>query len=158
MSPVVSAARQSFGVPDSRELGALLQDELAQATGLAARWAADSLQGNRGVLAQWTVPFGSEEGHAGRFILRWSPALQNHLAARLGVAAARPEFMGMVLRGTAGRWAQLQVQSSGPRVNLMASPDPEAALASARPQRQCAALLLDGHVLELTFELDQAAD
>jgi hypothetical protein len=152
----VSASREDVGVPASRELGALLQDELAQSTGLSARWAAESLQGNRAVLAQWTVPFGSDGGQAGRFILRWAPALQNHLAARLGVAAARPEFMGMVLRGTATRWTQLQAQGHGARVSLLAAPDPEAAAASARPQRQCAALLLDGHVLELTFELDQA--
>jgi hypothetical protein len=147
----------SLVLPSSRELGALLQDEMAQATGLSARWAAESLMGNRSALAQWTVPFGSDEGHLGRFILRWTPELQGHLAARLGVAAARPEFMGMVLRGTASRWAGLQASQGLNGLSLQASPEPEDSAPAARPQRCCAALLLDGHVLELTFELDQAS-
>ena len=148
---------RSLCPPSSRELGAFLQDELAQATGLSARWAAETLQGNRAALAQWTVPFGSELGHIGRFILRWSPELQSHLATRLGVAAARPEFMGMVLRGTAARWTGLQAREGLGRLSLQSSPDPEAGEASVRPERSCAALLMDGHVLELTFELEQAS-
>jgi hypothetical protein len=144
-------------LPSSRELGTLLQYELASATGMAARWTAERVQGNLAGMARWTVPFVSEQGLEGRFVLRWNPALAQHLGNRMGASAARPEFMGSVLRSTAGRWAASQAVQGLKALRLKPSPDNESELQPLqRPVTSSAALLLDGHVLEVVFELDQA--
>ncbi len=143
-----------INLPSSRELAGLLQDELSTSTGMAARWAADRVHGNTGSLAQWVVPFESDHGPRGSFILRWSSELQRHLASRLGTAAARPEFMGSILRSTAGRWAQSQAQGGRRPLRLQPSPDPDGGPAPQAGLRSTAALLLDSHVLELTFVLE----
>lgn len=146
--------RALINVPSSRELASLLQDELSTSTGMAARWAADRVHGNLSSLIQWVVPFESEHGPRGSFILRWSSELQRHLGSRLGNAAARPEFMGSILRSTAGRWAESQAQGGRRALRLQPSPEPESSPAQAAGLRSTAALLLDSHVLELTFVLE----
>ena len=161
MSPIVledTVNGSLVSVPPTHELASLLQDELASATGLAARWAADRVQGNRHGLSLWSVPFVTEAGSKGFFTLCWSANLQTQLSAKLGAAAARPEFMGSLLRAVVGRWAnQLALQGQS-AVRLLPSPDsicaPEA---EEKPSyRSHAALLIDGHVLELNFLLEQA--
>lgn len=161
MSPIVveDAVRGSLvSVPSTHELASLLQDELASATGLAARWAADRVQGNRHGLSLWSVPFVTEGGSKGCFTLCWSADLQAQLSAKLGAAAARPEFMGSLLRAVVGRWAnQLALQGQS-TVRLLPSPD-AVCVPGAEDQpayRSHAALLIDSHVLELNFMLEQS--
>lgn len=151
-----SVEKPALDMPSSRQLGTLLQDEIALGTGLAARWTADKVQGNRHGLARWTVPFSVEAGQQGRFILRWQPALQQHLAGRLGAVASRPEFLGSLLRATAGRWANQQPSRGHGGLRLLPSGDAESPTEDLRNVSSSAALLLDGHVLEIVFELDQA--
>lgn len=161
MSPVVledTVNGSLVSVPTTHELASLLQDELASATGLAARWAADRVQGNRSGLSQWSVPFSTEAGNEGCFTLHWSGELQSQLSARLGAAAARPEFMGSVLRSIVGRWANQLAMQGQATVRLQPSPD---ANCKVDPDKQStyqshAALLIDSHVLELSFVLGTA--
>lgn len=155
-APEADLERAMLDMPSSRQLGTLLQDEIALSTGLAARWTADKVQGNRGGMARWTVPFNADAGSQGRFILRWDPELQKHLSHRLGAIAARPEFLGSLLRATAGRWVNKQPLQGLGGVRLQPSAEPETAAEPLRSLSSSAALLLDGHVLEIVFELDQA--
>jgi hypothetical protein len=143
----------AFHLPNSRELGALFQEELANATGLAARWAADRVPVKQGMAGRWSVPF-EGAGLKGSFCLAWDPALQRFLAARVGPAAARPEFLGAVLRAAAGRWASAAALRGHSAVRLQPSPEDGACVAEASPLRSSAALILDSFVIELAFALE----
>lgn len=143
-------AQGSLDLPSSRQLGVLMQEAVLRGTGLELRWTAEKLQGNLGGLARWTVPFSAVQGRQGRFILRWPPDLQAQLASRLGAAAGRPEFLGSLLRAAAGRWA-----ADRPGLRLLPS-DEEVPSATAPRHHSSVALLCEGRVLEIVFELDPA--
>lgn len=140
-------------LPSSRELAGLFQDEFAAATGLPARWAAEELQGNTLQLMAWEVPFHGEKGVHGAFRLRWDPELSRLLSARVGQPAQRPEFLGAILRGVAGRWASWQALRNGSAVRLLPSPE-SAGAGPEGPWRSSAALLVDHHAVELSFMLE----
>jgi hypothetical protein len=140
-------------LPSSRELAALFQEEFATVTGLPARWAAEKLQGNTLQLEVWEVPFYGEQGLRGAFRLRWDPGLSRLLSARVGSSAQRPEFLGAILRGMAGRWASWQALRHGSPVRLLPSPEAPAARPEG-PWCSSAALLVDQHALELSCVLE----
>lgn len=142
-------------LPNSRELGSLFQEEFVGATGLAARWAAEKVQGNRRLQQAWCVPFVAENGLQGSFVLNWDAELQRYLGARLGASAGRPEYLGAILRAAAGRWASWQALRAGTPVRLQPSPD--GGLTGAQetsPWRSTAALIIDSFVIELAFVLE----
>ena len=147
------SATPSVGLPSSRELAALFQEEFAGATGMAARWAADKVQGNRRLEHAWNVPFLGGQGLKGAFSLRWDAELQRYLAGRLGVSAGRPEYLGAILRSAAGRWASWQALKAGSSVRLQPSPSEAAGAAGPSPWQASAALIVDSFVLELCFDL-----
>lgn len=147
----------SLNLPSSRELGALFQDEFSASTGLAARWTAERLQGNRSGLMEWTVPFSSEAYGRGRFELRWDPEIARSLSLRLGANAARPEFLGAILRAAAGRWASWQTMRAGASVRLQPSTSEDDALPGSAWQSS-AVLMLDALVLEIRFYLEPSAN
>lgn len=146
----------SLDLPSSRELGALFQDEFSASTGLAVRWAAERLQGNRAGLMEWAVPFNSEAYGRGRFELRWDPEIARSLSLRLGASAARPEFLGAILRAAAGRWASWQTMRAGASVRLQPSTAEDSADGETA-WRSSAVLMLDALVLEVRFYLEPSA-
>ena len=97
------AAGDGISAPRSRELADLFQEAFAHATGQGARWAAETVQGNRHFDRAWCVPFTGDNGLRGHFSLRWDSEFQRYLAGRCGAAAQRPEYLGAVLRAMAGR-------------------------------------------------------
>jgi hypothetical protein len=145
----------SMGMPSSRELAALFQEEFVGATGFPARWAADKVQGNRRLEHVWNVPFEGEQGLRGDFSLRWDAELQRYLGGRLGASAARPEYLGAILRSAAGRWASWQALKGGTAVRLQPTPSDEQPTGfSQSPWQASAALIVDSFVLELRFALE----
>lgn len=142
-------------LPSSRELGGLFQEEFVGATGLAARWAAEKVQGNRRLQQAWCVPFVSESGLQGCFTLNWDAELPRYLSSRLGASAGRPEYLGAILRASAGRWASWQALRVGTPVRLQPSPDGGLpSVLEASPWRCTAALIIDSFVIELAFVLE----
>lgn len=145
----------SLGLPSSRELAGLFQEEFVGATGFPARWAAEKVQGNRRLEHRWLVPFEAESGLRGGFCLHWDAELQRYMAGRLGATAGRPEYLGAILRSAAGRWASWQALKIGTSVRLQPTPaetDPSGLEGS--PWRSSAALIVDSFVLELVFALE----
>jgi hypothetical protein len=143
-----------LSLPTSRELGSLFQEEFVGATGLAARWAAEKVQGNRRLQQVWTVPFAAENGVQGCFMVNWDAELQRYLAGRLGNSAGRPEYLGAILRASAGRWASWQALRAGTQVRLQPSPDAgSSSPLDSSPWRSTAALIIDSFVIELAFVL-----
>ena len=154
---VTAAVPASTGLPSSRELAALFQEEFVGATGFPARWAADKVQGNRRLEHIWNVPFEGERGLKGVFSLRWDGELQRYLAGRLGASAGRPEYLGAILRSAAGRWASWQALKAGTSVRLQPTPAEEHAISlSQSPWQASAALIVDSFVLELCFALESS--
>ena len=150
-----SLAVPAVGLPSSRELAALFQEEFVGATGMAVRWAADKVQGNRRLEHAWNVPFLGAQGLKGAFSLRWDAELQRYLAGRLGVSAGRPEYLGAILRSAAGRWASWQALKAGSSVRLQPSlSETQGDAASQSPWQASAALIVDSFVLELCFDLE----
>lgn len=148
-----SLENATIGLPASRELAALFQEEFVGATGLASRWAAEKVQGNRRLEQVWCVPFKAESGLEGSFSLHWDAELQRYLASRLGPTAGRPEYLGAILRSAAGRWASWQALRASTQVRLQPSPSDDDALVSTSPWRSTAALIIDSFVVELAFTL-----
>jgi hypothetical protein len=145
----------SLGLPGSKELAGLFQEEFVRATGIAARWAAERVQGQRRHEHTWVVPFGDKLGTRGTFSLHWDADLQRFLAGRLGANAARPEYLGVILRATAGRWADWRALRGSPPVRLGPSPQAdESASESGSLGSSSAALIIDRFVLELVFALE----
>lgn len=144
-----------WGAPGSRELGALFHEAFVHATGQSARWAAETVQGNRRFDRAWCVPFTGSDGLRGHFSLSWDAEFQRYLAGRCGAMAQRPEFMGAVLRAAAGKWAAQQSTRHDIQLRLMASAEalPEVGQPIS-PNSSSAALFVDAFVLELGFSLD----
>jgi len=138
----------------SRELASLFQEEFVAATGLAARWAAERVQGNRRLEHSWKVPFDADGGVQGSFTLYWDAELQRFLAGRLGTSAARPEYLGSVLRSVAGSWASWQSLRSAIRVRLQPTLQDQDGREAAVLARSSAALIADSFVIELVFALE----
>ena len=145
--------QSAINPPNSRELGGLFQEEFVGATGLAARWAAEKVQGNRRLEQVWTVPFLSENGVQGCFSLHWDAELQRYLASRLGPNASRPEYLGAILRAAAGRWASWQALRASVGVRLQPTTEELGADLASSPWRSSAALIVDSFVIELVFVL-----
>lgn len=146
------------GLPVSKELAGLFQEEFVRATGLAARWAAERVQGNRRLDHSWVVPFADKDGRRGSFSLHWNDELQHFLSGRLGANAGRPEYLGVILRSTAGRWADGQALRGLPPVRLRPSPQGEDSPGEGHSLgRSSAALIIDRFVLELVFLLEAPA-
>jgi len=145
----------SVSLPASRDLASLFQEEFAGTTGLAARWAAERVQGNRRLELSWCVPFHAENGIKGSFNLYWNAELQGFLATRLGPTAGRPEYLGAILRSTAGRWANWQALRASTWVRLQPTPqEGESAGEVSTRARSSAALIIDSFVIELVFTLE----
>ena len=146
-----------WGAPASRDLAALFHEAFVNATGLAVRWAAESVQGNRRFDRAWCVPFTGDDGVRGHFSLRWDAEFQRYLAGRCGAMAQRPEFVGAVLRAAAGRWALQQGSRHDVKIRLLPSAE---ALPDQEPHSSfgssSAALFVDAFVLELGFSLDHS--
>ena len=144
-----------WGAPSSRELGTLFQEAFINATGQSARWAAESVQGNRRFDRAWCVPFTGDNGLKGHFGLSWDAEFQRYLAGRCGAMAQRPEFMGAILRDAAGKWAGQQGVRHEVKLRLLPSAEaqPEASLPIS-PNNSGAAMFVDAFVLELGFSLD----
>jgi len=146
---------QSVDLPSSRELAALFQEDFVGATGFPARWAAERVQGNRRLPCSWTVPFAVSNNSRGSFTLYWDAELQRYLSGRLGNSAARPEYLGSILRSCAGRWASAQALKAGCSVRLEPTSAEESGYPAA-PWNSSAALIVDSFVLELVFALGRA--
>jgi hypothetical protein len=144
-----------WGAPSSRELAGLFHEAFVNATGQAARWAAETVQGNRHFDRAWCVPFTGDNGLRGHFSLRWDSEFQRYLAGRCGAMAQRPEFVGAVLRAAAGRWAVQTGARRDVKIRLLPSAEalPEHAAAS-NVGSSSAALFVDAFVLELGFSLE----
>jgi hypothetical protein len=113
------------------------------------------VQGNRRLEQSWVVPFKAESGVRGRFSLHWNQELQRYLAGRIGATAGRPEYLGAVLRATAGRWASWQTLRAATPVRLQPTgPETAGAEAGVPGGRSSAAMIIDSFVLELVFELE----
>jgi hypothetical protein len=155
----VNAPESRWGAPASRELAALFHEAFVNATGQAARWAAETVQGNRHFDRAWCVPFTGDDGLRGHFSLRWDAEFQRYLSARCGAMAQRPEFLGAVLRAAAGRWAVQQGARHDVKIRLLPSAE---ALAEHAPSNSVgsstAALFVDAFVLELGFSLEEQQD
>lgn len=150
-----SLQNATVSLPTSRELGSLFQEEFVGATGMAARWAAEKVQGNRRLQQLWSVPFVAESGVQGTFSLHWDAELQRYLSSRLGASAGRPEYLGAILRAAAGRWASWQALRAGTQVRLQPSPDGGLSqVLETSPWRSTAALIIDSFVIELAFVLE----
>ncbi len=147
-----------WGAPSSRELAALFHEAFVNATGQAARWAAETVQGNRRFDRAWCVPFTGDDGLRGHFSLHWDTEFQRYLAGRCGAAAQRPEFIGAVLRAAAGKWALQQGARRDTKLRLLPSAEalPEEGH-PAQPGSSSAALFVDSFVLELGFSLQEKA-
>ena len=151
------AASDGIGAPRSRELADLFQEAFAHATGQSARWAAETVQGNRHFDRAWCVPFAGEGGVRGHFSLRWDAEFQRYLAGRCGAPAQRPEYLGAVLRAMAGKWAIQCGLRQDTKIRLL--PSAEALAQSELPpvtgiDNSSAAIFIDAFVLELGFSLD----
>jgi hypothetical protein len=148
----------SSSLPMSKELAGWFQEEFVRTTGLSTRWAAERVQGNRRLEQHCIVPFGADGGLRGTFSLHWDAELQRFLASRLGANAGRPEYLGAILRATAGRWASGHALRGTAQVQLQA-----AVQADGREEAPClglssAALIIDSFVIELVFALESPAD
>jgi hypothetical protein len=141
---------------NSRELAGLFQDEFSGTTGLSARWAAEKVQGNRRLENSCKVPFNSESGVSGRFSLHWDAELQRFLAGKLGPHAGSSEYLGEILRMSAGRWASWHSLRHSHPVSLSSfSAEEEEAFEEGLPLgRSSAAMIIDSFVVELVFEVE----
>jgi hypothetical protein len=149
----------SIGLPASKELASLFQDEFSGSTGMPVRWAAERVQGNRRLERSWRVPFTAEGGSRGSFSLHWDSELERFMASRIGPNAGRPEYMGAILRATAGRWASWHALRAATQVRL--EPTPHEDVREETPLtlgRSSAALIIDSFVIELVFALESHRD
>src|ERR1017187_10036337 len=80
MAPKNSSQSQSQSVelPSSRELAAMFQEDFVVATGIAVRWAAERVQGNRRLPCSWSIPFAIGNHGRGSFSLFWDAELQRY--------------------------------------------------------------------------------
>jgi hypothetical protein len=151
-----STKESTWGAPSSRELAGLFHEAFVNATGQAARWAAESVQGNRRFDRAWCVPFTGDEGLRGHFSLHWDDEFQRYLGKLCGAAAQRPEFIGAVLRAAAGKWALQQGLRRDSKLRLL--PSAEALPDQGHPVQpgsSSAAIFVDSFVLELGFSLQE---
>lgn len=146
----------SWGAPSSRELAGHFHEAFFNATGQAARWAAESVQGNRRFDRAWCVPFTGDDGLRGHFSLHWDAEFQRYLGSRCPAAAQRPEFLGAILRSAAGKWALQQGLRRDTKLRLLPSAEalPEQGHPT-QPGSSSAAIFVDSFVLELGFSLQE---